>query len=308
MSRLEDMMRRQLEQAERASAGAREAQRVERARALAARFPAFVPRSAGHAETKFDLTVHSINETPNRLRDLARRFARRPPVECDVTDFTDTPAKVAAAERLKSLLDGFGSDKARAHNYHHLYGAVLAETDRIGRVVEIGLGTNNMDVVSHMGASGRPGASLRAFRKFLPHAEIVGADIDRRILFQEDRIATVFVDQTEPASFDALDAAIKGGCDLFIDDGLHAPAPNLTVLLFALDRLAPGGWLAIEDVAPEARPIWETAASLLPPDYATYIVTTAGRALMIAVQAPTIDMVPLLNTMRDNVNSDGACI
>ena len=55
----------------------------------------------------------------------------------------------------------------------------------VNKIFEIGLGTNNIDIVSTMGKKGHPGASLRAFRDFCPNAEIYGADFDSRILFQE---------------------------------------------------------------------------------------------------------------------------
>ncbi|MDB9839765.1 hypothetical protein OAC57_05685 [Planktomarina temperata] len=66
------------------------------------------------------------------------------------------------------------------------------------KIFEIGLGTNNVDIVSAMGTEGKPGASPRAFRDFWPEAQLIGADFDARILFSEDRIETYFVDQTKP--------------------------------------------------------------------------------------------------------------
>jgi hypothetical protein len=67
-------------------------------------------------------------------------------------------------------------------------------------LLEIGLGTNNTDVVSNMGSEGVPDASLRAFRDYLPNARIYGAGIDKRILFEESRIKTYFADQTDLAA------------------------------------------------------------------------------------------------------------
>jgi hypothetical protein len=102
------------------------------------------------------------------------------------------------------------------------------------RLLEIGLGTNNPDVVSTMGASGKPGASLRAFRDFLPNARVFGADIDGRILFEEERILTYYVDQTRSISFDELaDKLGNEGFDLVIDDGLHSPNANIATMIFA---------------------------------------------------------------------------
>jgi SAM-dependent methyltransferase len=150
-------------------------------------------------------------------------------------------------------------------------------------MLEIGLGTNNTDVVSNMGQMGRPGASLRAFRDFLPNAEIYGADIDKRILFKEERISTFFVDQTDLNSFAELDANVSKKFDLIIDDGLHSPNANIAVLIFALTRLKRDGWLVIEDVNHDALPVWQVVAALLPGDFKPYIIE-ARVHLVFAIQ------------------------
>ncbi len=72
-----------------------------------------------------------------------------------------------------------------------------------------------------MGAGGVPGASLRAFRDYLPKATIIGADIDKRILFQDGRIQTYFVDQTDLRSLESLGENIPDFVDLIIDDGFR---------------------------------------------------------------------------------------
>ena len=125
------------------------------------------------------------------------------------------------------------------------------------------MGTNNRHVVSHMGVDGKPGASLRAFRQHLPNAQIYGADIDKSILFQEDRIQTFFVDQTEPSSFLDLERRVPSDLDLIIDDGLHSPDANLESLRFGLQKIKIGGWFIVEDICPEAVPLWQVVSALL---------------------------------------------
>ena len=49
---------------------------------------------------------------------------------------------------------------------------------KIKKTLEIGLGFNNTEIMSNMSKLGNPGASLFAFRDFLPQSEIWGADID----------------------------------------------------------------------------------------------------------------------------------
>ena len=134
-----------------------------------------------------------------------------------------------------------------------------------------------------MGKRGRPGGSLRAFRDFLPTARIYGADIDRRILFSEDRITTFYVDQTDPTSLAALANLIDSQFDLIIDDGLHSPNANLAVLGFGLNKLKIGGWLVVEDIRSEALPIWQLTAAIMPQQFEARLVT-ANKAALFAVQ------------------------
>lgn len=156
------------------------------------------------------------------------------------------------SEKLKSALDVYGSDKASAHNYHHLYAFIF---DKIGRaatsnVLEIGIGTNNPSLVSTMGPAGVPGASLRAFSAYLANARIFGADVDSSILFTEDRIKTAYVDQLDSSTFAEMQKSFSDSTyDLVIDDGLHSIGANLNTLLFALEVVKDGGWIVIEDIS-----------------------------------------------------------
>ena len=102
-----------------------------------------------------------------------------------------------------------------------------------------------------MGANGRPGASLRAFAKYLPEAEIFGADIDRDILFQSDRIRTTFVDGYDFMTYQTLYETFGSQpFDLIIDDAAHATASDFNTLLFALAHINIPGYIVIEDISP----------------------------------------------------------
>jgi hypothetical protein len=152
---------------------------------------------------------------------------------------------------LGNILENNKSDKSTAHNYHILYSFVF---DKIGRhnklnVLEIGLGTNDPSLVSSMGETGRPGASLYAFREYLPNSTIYGADIDKNILFQSERINTSYVDQLDIQTFKNMQTAFGNvKYDIIIDDGLHSIGANLNTLLFALSNLNVNGWIIIEDI------------------------------------------------------------
>jgi len=55
------------------------------------------------------------------------------------------------------------------------------------------------------------------------------------------------------------------------------------VLLFGLDRLKPGGWLIIEDIAEAALPVWQLVQGILPGSYRSNIIA-AKKAFLFAVQ------------------------
>ena len=137
---------------------------------------------------------------------------------------------------LNTLSDKYGSDKGevspdsnpypwRSHNYADFYSLIfgLRRTD-VKSVIECGLGTNNPTLKSSMGVNGKPGASLRMWKDYFPNASIFGCDIDRDVLFSEERIKTFHCDQTSAKSIRNFlknaDISVDS-VDIIIDDGLH---------------------------------------------------------------------------------------
>ena len=53
---------------------------------------------------------------------------------------------------------------------------------------ECGIGTNNPNLISSMGADAKPGASLKMWEDFFPNASIFAADIDKDVLINKGRI------------------------------------------------------------------------------------------------------------------------
>ena len=243
----------------------------------------FVPESAGDSNALLAQTLQAVGQTIPLLSHLLAVVGRTKLSPVPIEQLSTDAQGKAAAEALKSLFAKFGSDKSAGHNYHHLYGEILKDKHNISHVLEIGVGTNNLDVVCNMGPAGVPGASLRAFREYLPNATIFGADLDHRILFQEDRIQTYFVDQTDLASLESLGRKIPHSMDLIIDDGLHSPNANLAVLAFSLERLKNRGWLVIEDIPERAVPVWELVAALLPDTFDSTLLRDEA-SLVFAVQ------------------------
>lgn len=178
-----------------------------------------------------------------------------------------------------------GSDKGRSNNYTPLYSALFKDRcDKPLRVFELGLGSNNVDVLSNMGVFGVPGASLRGWRQLLPHAFVYGADIDRRILFEEDRIKTFYCNQLDRFSIRELwsHPDLRGGMDIIIEDGLHTLEANISFLEESLDHLRPGGIYITEDIRADRVDEWndrfETIYSERYPTYEFAFVTLAKRA------------------------------
>ena len=162
---------------------------------------------------------------------------------------------------LAHLCDQFGSDKGgnsvkKEHlswanhtytdYYHQLFGHCR---EYVSNVFECGIGTNFTDQESSMGLKGMPGASLKVWRAYFPNAQIYGADIDDRILFQEARITTFQMDQCSSKSIDsAMSAFPDGYFDLMIDDGLHTFEAGTTLFENSFSKLKTEGIYCIEDV------------------------------------------------------------
>jgi SAM-dependent methyltransferase len=247
--------------------------------------PLFAPYSAGPFKALAQLTILAANQTFPFLVHFLEATGNEHIITSivDAEQFCSDPESEKSAERLKCKFEVYGSDKSTLHNYHLIYGSILKNRESVSAVLEIGLGSNNADIVSNMKQAGKPGGSLRAFRDFLPNANIYGADVDKRILFEEDRIRTFFVDQTELQSFETLGKYVGTDFDLIIDDGLHSPNANIAVLAFALGRLKPGGWLVVEDISNSALPVWQVVAALIPAGYRPHLIL-ARDAVVFAVE------------------------
>lgn len=240
---------------------------------LAKRVYPLIPHSAGTWEQLWDLTMKGLEQLPDALVRLISDKAY--PIQIDDWDY---PADRAAA--LKRCLELHGSDKAGPNEYYKFYASVLDSGTEA--VFEIGMGTNNTDVVSNMGDGGKPGASLRGFRDFLPRAKIFGADVDTRILFQEERIRTRHVDQLDFPSLLSLQTWLPP-VDLFIDDGLHSFPANLNSLAVGIKVTKPGGWVVIEDITGHTISLWQVVAKLMP-EHRCHILRAGPGGVMFVLQ------------------------
>ena len=167
---------------------------------------------------------------------------------------------------LCEIMERHGSDKSckptwvdyEGHNYTRFYSKLFnnLRTKDIN-FFELGLGTNNINIPCNMGRLGTPGASIRAWKEYFPNANIYGADIDKTILFNEDRIKTFYCDQTNPIEIQKMWKNINNNFDIIIDDGLHEFNANLNFLKNSLDKLNDGGYYIIEDVVNGELDFWK---------------------------------------------------
>jgi len=150
---------------------------------------------------------------------------------------------------LIELFQKHGSDKHGGHhNYGRKYETLFSELRNKPIVmVEIGIGSVNPCIPSSMNNVGyKPGASLRAWRDYFSNGMIYGCDIDRDILFEEERIKTFYFDQTRPPYVLPIP---ENSCDIIVDDGLHYFSYNWQVFTQLYRYLKTGGIYIIEDVS-----------------------------------------------------------
>lgn len=198
-----------------------------------------------------------LREQWNRLRDEKNLGSLKAKREAQIILNFSRPSN----SLLDSLCDHYGSDKGGSlvegnpypwvsHTYTDFLSLLFEPSrEQIDLVFECGIGTNDVSIPSNMGSSGVPGASLRVWRDFFPNAEIVGADIDEKVLFDEERISTYAVDQTDQESVQGMWRKVgRSGFQLMIDDGLHTFHAGRNLFLESVERLASNGTYIIEDV------------------------------------------------------------
>jgi demethylmacrocin O-methyltransferase len=148
---------------------------------------------------------------------------------------------VALSGSLDALARLSGTDKSsKSHGYTEHYKRYLGPRRRERlKVLEIGVQT---------------GASLRAWRHWLPHAELYGIDLappplrlPRTHLFQGDQADTAFLERV---------IAHVGVLDVVIDDGSHRGPDIETSFLSLFPHVRRGGLYVIEDLQTAYYPGW----------------------------------------------------
>jgi SAM-dependent methyltransferase len=162
----------------------------------------------------------------------------------------------SSSNELSAIMAQYGSDKGSPgnnghHNYTILYYPLFNPVRHAQlRVFELGLGTNNVNIPSNMGAGGHPGASLRGWKQFFPNAKVFGADIDKNILFEEDRIKTFYCDQCSSLAIKEMwdNPKLQKKFHIIVEDGLHTFSANVCFFENSIHKLKRGGIFVIEDI------------------------------------------------------------
>lgn len=214
------------------------------------KFEEFIPNSSGNLFQINELIEKNIVNTNKVLADICNDLN-----EFEITQLDDLKYEKSFAEKLKINFNIHNSDKT-THGYHILYSYIFKKLTANPCIFEIGIGSNNTEVVSNMGNKGFPGASLHAFSNVFPKAKLYGADIDKDILFNTNNIECYFLDQNNYETF--LTKEIQNiNFDLLIDDGLHMQSSNLNTLRFFINSKSDKNKiLIIEDVSHNALNTW----------------------------------------------------
>ena len=139
---------------------------------------------------------------------------------------------------LTELAQLFKTDKWGRHHYTVHYERHLKFLKRRSfALLEIGIGGYARER--------QGGASLRMWKAYFPHAQIVGLDIEDKSFVDEDRIATYQGSQADPAVLDAILARYP--VQVVIDDGSHRSEHIIATFHHVFPLLPDGAVYAIED-------------------------------------------------------------
>ena len=142
---------------------------------------------------------------------------------------------------LTALFNKYLSDKGDEigpkHNYAEFYEKYLStRTEDPLLILEIGICR---------------GKSLKAWYEYLPNATIIGLDIDDKSEFNNDRIFTFKLDQSNPSELlHFVNECAENGYkfDIILDDGSHHMQDQQISLGYLFTTLKSGGVYFVEDL------------------------------------------------------------
>ena len=156
---------------------------------------------------------------------------------------------------LTKLMNKYGSDKGNInnkHNYTKFYESLFSDIkNKKINFMEVGLGSVDTNISFHMKFMGndyKPLASLYAWHEYFKNSNIYGADIDKSLVKNIDRIKTFYVDMMDEKSIIDMWKSINTKMDIIIDDGFHSYEANINLFKNSFKHLNISGYYIIEDV------------------------------------------------------------
>ena len=237
--------------------------------------------SAGTHKQWLDTMIDGFNRTIPTIQSIVTEQVSLEDVK--ILDASKTFLESEKTLKMREVFDRHGSDKGSHHKYDIIYEEILTRfANKKFEILEIGLGTNNLDTLSNMGLGGKPGASLKAWHELFPLANITGCDLDSRILFSSHKIQTYQLDQTNSDSWANFRNTVGNKkFDLIIDDGLHTALANLVVVKESMRLLTTYGVIVIEDVNKNALPVWKLLSQVLQSIWDVEIYRTSASHLVL---------------------------
>ena len=178
---------------------------------------------------------------------------------------------------LYTLADKYRLDKTKTygHNYiptYHKYFKTRRNSTK--KILEIGIGCLEEGQMMHMiNYKYKTGNSLRMWRDYFPNASIYGIDIfEKAMIFEEERITTMVVDQSSPDDLLKVVNTIGSGSDIdiIIDDGSHQLAHQIFTFMFLEKYLSKHGIYMIEDIS-SSNISGFSDLSIFPQDFKCYL-------------------------------------
>ncbi len=141
----------------------------------------------------------------------------------------------------------YGADKCPTigHQYTPFYYEFLKDKkETIKKVLEVGIGNNRQ--IKYI-PGGVIGASIRMWRDFFPNAQIYGADRAPESFFTDERIQTIFCDETKEEDIKNLIKQTGTDIDLVIDDACHHMENQVFLFKTMMPMLDKGVTYIVED-------------------------------------------------------------
>jgi 8-demethyl-8-alpha-L-rhamnosyltetracenomycin-C 2'-O-methyltransferase len=162
------------------------------------------------------------------------------------------------------------------HTYTPEYHKILHPLrNSVTKIVEIGIG--NYPLMANIaGKEYKHGASLFMWRDYFPHAQIIGCDILKEVQFNEERITTYVVDQSNEDSLKDFSDIIKD-VDILLDDGSHVESHMILSFKQLWRNVKRGGLYIIEDIKSHSLNLFETLPTILGLHDAELVVSHPGK-------------------------------